>query len=316
MLAQRFTRCLPSALVLGVGLIVLAASGCNLPALAIKAQADGTAKFTKEKGNEFADPEMVGPVLALGIVQQEGFLHFAPEYEPLLQSTIFANIAYGVAWLGAASADAEAAGKFDESERLQKRAGILYARALTLAKRMLRLRDDGFDDAIAAGLEDFKRWVDRNFYEKKDAEVLLVAGISYFVAMFESEEGLAAAVDVPFARYMVQRSAELDPEVQGAQALTILGVYECTIPAMVGGNPKLGMELMERAAKITKRQAHAVLVQQAERCAVALQDRKLFHALLMEVLEAPDVQKYRLPNKLARHQAERLIKQMDELFYD
>ena len=51
-------------------------------------------------------------------------------------------------------------------------------------------------------------------------------------------------------------------------------------------------------------------------CATALQDRKLFHDLLTEVIEAGDVPKYRLPNKLARHDAERLIKQMNDLFYD
>jgi hypothetical protein len=57
-------------------------------------------------------------------------------------------------------------------------------------------------------------------------------------------------------------------------------------------------------------------VSSAERCATALQDRKLFHDLLTEVIEAGDVPKYRLPNKLARHDAERLLKQIDDLFYD
>ena len=146
--------------------------------------------------------------------------------------------------------------------------------------------------------------------------MLLVAGIAYFVSMLGSADGLAAAVDVPYARYMVERSVELDPEVQGGQGLVILATYECTIPAMVGGTPQLGTELFKRAAAITKRQAHGVLVQWAEHCAVALQDRKQFHDLLTEVSEAGDVPKYRLPNKLARHQAERLLKQINDLFYD
>jgi hypothetical protein len=49
---------------------------------------------------------------------------------------------------------------------------------------------------------------------------------------------------------------------------------------------------------------------------VALQDREMFVKLLMEVIESGDVEKFRLPNKLARHNAERLLKQVDELFYD
>jgi hypothetical protein len=42
----------------------------------------------------------------------------------------------------------------------------------------------------------------------------------------------------------------------------------------------------------------------------------MFTRLLMEVIQAGDVEEYRLPNKLARHQAIRLLKQIDELFYD
>jgi TRAP transporter T-component len=297
-------------------ILLTLSTGCNLPAIAVKAQADGTKEFTDAHGMEFADPEMVGPLLAQGIVMSEGFLYFAPEHEPLLISTIFSNIAYGIAFLGSKAHELEIAGKYDEAERLGKRIGLLYARALQLSKRLLRLRDAGFDKAISGGLDEFKVWVDTNFYEKKDAEALLVAGSAYFVAMLESEDGLAAAVDVPYARYMVMRSVELNPELGGAQGLMTLGIYECTIPAMVGGNPKLGLELMNRALAITNGQAHSIYVQIADRCAVALQDRKLFHDSLMKVIESPDVQKYRLPNKLARHQAERLLKQVDELFYD
>ncbi len=57
-------------------------------------------------------------------------------------------------------------------------------------------------------------------------------------------------------------------------------------------------------------------VSAAERCAVATQDRKLFKALLMEVIEAKDEPEYRIGNKFARHTAHRLLKQMDEFFYD
>jgi hypothetical protein len=42
----------------------------------------------------------------------------------------------------------------------------------------------------------------------------------------------------------------------------------------------------------------------------------MFQDLLTEVIEAGDVPKYRLSNKLARHQAERLLKQINDLFYD
>jgi hypothetical protein len=294
---------------------LLFCTGCNLTALVVKSTADGTAEFTKKHGLEFPDPEMVGPVLATATVTNEGFLYYAPDYEPLLVSAIFANIAYGVGWLGSEAHAAEVAGDFDTAEHLGDRAGLLFVRAMALSKRMLRLRDDGFDDAMGSGVGPFRDWVDENFYEKQDAEALLVAGIAYLVGMLNSEEGLAAAVDAPYALYMIERSIELDETVQGGQGLMVLGIYQCTVPAMVGGNPKLGLQMMMRAAGLTDRKSHGVLVQIAERCAVALQDRKLFYDTLMEIIESGDVPEYRLPNKLARHHAERLLKQQDELFY-
>ena len=181
---------------------------------------------------------------------------------------------------------------------------------------MLRLRDDDFDAAFGGGTDVFQHWVDETFYTKEDAEVVLTAGLAYLVSMVESEEGLAAAVDLPYGRYLIERSIELDPELEGGQGMMLIGVIECTMPEAVGGRPRLGLKLMEKAAAIDQRRNHGILVNMAERCAVALQDRKMFQSLLMEVIEAGDVEEFRLPNKLARHQAERLLKQIDEFFYD
>ena len=290
--------------------------GCNLSALLIRGTVDATGEFAKEKGSQFADPEMVGPVVAASTVTNEGLVYYVPDYEPLLMAAVFSNVAYGVGWLQAEARQAEIDGDFEKSEKLSQRSGLLFARALYHAKRLLRLRDDSFDDAVAGGMDKFAQWVDLNFYTKEDAEPLLTAALAYLVSMVESEEGLAAAVDLPYARYMIERSIELDPELDGGQALMLIGVIECTVPEAVGGHPKVGLKLMEKALALKHRGNHAILVAMAERCAVALQDRELFTRSLMEVIEAGDVEEYRLPNKLARHQAERLLKQIDELFYD
>ena len=294
----------------------LLCSGCNLTGILIKAQTDGVREFSKEKGKEFADPEILGPVIADGIIQSTGQLWYVEDYEPLLLGAIFGRIAYGVGWLGLRAQELELEGKFDEAERLNKRAGLLYASALRLAKRTLRLRDEGFDAAVAGGLPAFKRWVDEYFYKKDDTEVLVTTGLAYFVQMIESEEGLAAAVDLPYGRYLLERSIELDPEYEGAQALTTLGLVECTIPELLGGRPRVGVKMLERALRITERKNHGILVTLAERCAPPLRDRAMFHKALTEVIESGDVPEYRMPNKLARKRAELLLKQANELFYD
>jgi hypothetical protein len=291
-------------------------AGCNLPALLIRGTVDSTREFSEERGSHFADPETVGPVIATSTVTNEGLVYFVPDYEPLLMSAIFANVAYGVGWLQAESAQAELDGDFDKAEKINQRSGIMFARALYFAKRLLRLRDDNFDAAIGGGMDKFKVWVDEQFYDEDDVEPLVTAALAFLVSMINSEEGLAAAVDLPYARYMVERSIELDPEYEGGQALTLIGTIECTMPATVGGRPKLGVQLLERALAMENRGNHAIMITLAERCAVALQDREMFVKLLMEVIESGDVPEYRLPNKLARRNAERLLKQVDEFFYD
>ena len=302
-----------SALALLLGCLL---SGCNLQALLIRGTVDATAEFTEERGTAFADPEIIGPILATATATNEGLIYFVPDYEPLLMGAIFSNVAYGVGWLQAEARQAELDGNYDAVEHLNKRSGILFARAMFYAKRLLRLRDEDFDAAMSQGVDVFSQWVDENFYEKEDAEPLMTASLAYLVAMIESEEGLAAAVDLPYARVMIERSIELDQELSGGQGMMMIGVIECTMPAAVGGRPKVGLRLMEKAAKVDDRGNHGILIAMAERCAVALQDRALFTRLLMEVIEAGDVEKYRLPNKLARHEAERLLKQADEFFYD
>jgi hypothetical protein len=296
--------------------LLLGAFGCNLPSLLIKGTTDSTREFTKEAGTHFADPETIGPVLATATVTNEGLIYFVPDYEPLLMSAIFSNIAYGVGWLLAEANEAEIKGDFEKAEKLQARSGILFGRALFYTKRMLRLRDDDFDEAMASGNDAFNRWVDENFYEETDAEPALIAGLGFLVAMIESDEGLAAAVDLPVARYLIEKSIELDPTLNGGQGMVLIGTIECTMPKLVGGRPALGLQLMQRAAAMDDNTNHSILVSMAERCAVALQDHKLFQQLLMKVIEAGDVEEYRLSNKLARHQAERLLKQQGEFFYD
>lgn len=301
------------ALVLGVS---PALGACNLTSLLIKATVDGTTEASEEIGPRFADPEIVGPVLRDSIVTTEGYLYYVDDYEPVLLAYITARIGYAMLWMNEEAGELEAQGKYDEAERLTARADLLFQQALVQTRRMLWLRDPGFDEAQGGGLRTWSKWVDKHFYTEDDAEVLLMAGAAYFLGALASEEGLAGAVDIPLARYMVERSIQIDPELSGSTGLMIIGIYECTMPELMGGKPKLGMELLEKAAEQTDRGSHGILVSMAERCAVALQDRKLFHSLLMEVIEAKDVDEYRMFNKIARHRAERLLGQMDELFYD
>jgi hypothetical protein len=201
-------------------------------------------------------------------------------------------------------------------ERLNRRTGAVFDRANLYAKILLRLRDDRFDQALSQGWDAVKAWVEENFFRKEDAEVLTATGVAFLLPLMASAEGGAAFTDRPLAEILLARSIELDLEFNNAMALMALGNLECSTPAGVGGKPKNGLKQMEQVAAITKRQNLGVLVTIAERCAVALQDRKMFRTALQEVIEAGDHEKFRLFNKFARYKAERLLKQENDLFFE
>jgi len=297
-------------------LCALISSACNLTGLLIRSTADATAEAGAEIGPKLSDPELLKSTMESGIIATQGVLYYEDEYEPVLMGYILTRLGYGLIWMGEESARLEQAGKFEEAERVNARADLLFSQALNQAKRVLRLRDDGFDAAMAGGVDVFKVWVDEQFYRVDDAEPLLMLAGAWFIGALSSDEGLAGAVDIPYARYMVERSIQLDPEANASLGMVALGTYECVMPELMGGKPELGIKLLTKAMEQTERKAHGILVTLAERCAVAKQDRKMFHDLLMEVIEAGDEPEYRLFNKIARHRAERLLTQMDELFYD
>lgn len=115
-------------------------AACNLTAITIKATVDGTREFTQAKSGEFADPELVGPVLAAGVVTAEGTLYYVPDYEPLLVGTIFSNIGYGNGWLQASALEAELNGKYnDEAERYN---GAVVSASPIVSVRMAGPCDD------------------------------------------------------------------------------------------------------------------------------------------------------------------------------
>lgn len=302
--------------ILGLVISLVCTSGCNLREILVSATADATREAVTDFGPKQWDLELVERTVGGGLLATEGSAIYAPEHEPLLMSVVEGYFSYAQGFLKEQAHAAELAGDFDKAEKLQRRSGLMFDHALLYSKRIMRLRDDGFDAAVGGGLEAYTAWLRENFYvAEDDAEVLLVVGTSWFLTLTGSEDGLAATVDLPFAQATVQRSIDLDPTLSGHRGEMILGIVKCAIPEMMGGKPAEGMAELERVAGLTNRQNHGVLVAQAELCATALQDRQKFHATLMEVIQAGDVEEYRIFNKIARARAGRLLSQINELFF-
>jgi len=80
---------------------------------------------------------------------------------------IYAYAGYGQYWLLDKMERAEKAGNFDEVEKLNRRMGAVFDRSAMYARALLRLRDDGFDEALSQGWDAVKEWTTPIFSEKK-----------------------------------------------------------------------------------------------------------------------------------------------------
>jgi hypothetical protein len=280
---------------------LIALFGCNLAPVLIETEHE-TIRDLKFIERHW-DPDLFEQMVPINMIQMEGQLEVDPEYENLMRSLMIQYVGYAVYWLDDKIKEMEEAGNFDKAERLADRKGLLLDRATVLMFRMMRLRDEGFDEALASGTEGFKDWVEEHFFTEKDAEVILDAGTAWFANMEASADGLAAAVDRPYAEILMLHSVSINPELENARGLSVLGTVECSVPQAAGGTPQKGIDYLERALKITKRRTHTIQLALAEKCAVEIQDRKMFLKYLNEIIEGGD-------------KAERLLRQIDDLIYE
>lgn len=288
-------------------------SGCNMNAFA----ANGLVRITERAApavQQHWDWQFAKEAVPSGIARLEGAFQVVPDNEDLLLQLVRGYAAYGYGFVEDDMEQAEVDGDWDRAERLRRRAQLLYQRAIMFAKRLFRLRDDGFDQAFGEGPEAFGAWVRRTFDEPEDVPVLFWSGYAWGLSVRSGDP--SALVDLPYARALIERAVELDETYFHYAGVTFIAAIESSIPESVGGNPERGRELFERVLELTDRKALTVQLNFARTWAVNNNDRELYVSLLHEVMEAGDtLPEARLANKIARRRAARSLQRTDELFY-
>jgi hypothetical protein len=179
---------------------------------------------------------------------------------------------------------------------------------------MLRLRADGFDEAIGGGTDTLAGWLETNFRERQDAEVLLLASQAWAANIIFNMHDMDAIADFPMAKVILERSVELDPTfyfMQGTMLLAVVASQQ--FPPDVEKSKALFDEVLAG----TERRSLIVQVSMARYYAVAIGDYELFKKLLDEVVAAGDVlPEARLLNVIARRRAERYLRRPYLYFSD
>jgi hypothetical protein len=289
-------------------------TGCDLAQFAANSTA-GVFERGSVAFNQHWDYELAGDAAPAGIMQLEGLHRVTPDNDKILLSLARSYVGYSYGYVED-QIELLDEGDFDEETRLQTRARYLYLRGHYFAIRYLNNCHSGYAEAKQAGLEEFKRWLAQNFTSKDDAPALFWAGYTLGSAINVSRDDPNMIADLSFARAMMERQVELDPEYYNGGGVTFLAVVNAGFSEAMGGNPERGRELFEQSLQITNRTFLLTQYNYAKTYAVQTQNRELFEQLLREVIDAGDIShENRLPNKIAQRRARRLLAQADELFF-
>ena len=279
--------------------------GCDTVKFAANASAE---LFTRAQPaiEQYWDYETAGKAVPAGILQLEGVLHIVPDNERILMFTIGSYLAYGVGWIEDRLEEADAVDDFEEVLHLRGRARLMYARAWELAQDMLRLRAEGFDEAVASGPDTLTAWLEENFRQEQDAKALLFAAQAWAAHIIFSMHDIDIVADFPLAKVILKRSVELDPNfyfMQGKMLLAVVASQQFP-PEM-----EKSKALFDEVLAGTDRRSLIVQVSMARYYAVAIGDYALFKKLLGEVIAAGDVlPEARMMNVIARRRAQRYLR--------
>jgi hypothetical protein len=297
-----------------VGFTVVATlllAGCDITRLT----ANSTANLFERAAPAFQehwDYELAGKALPSNIIQSEGVLRVVPDNEKVLLQAIRAYTGYAYGWIEDDMEAAELEGDLERADHLRERAGLMYVRARDLGQHWIGLHADGMQPAVEGGLPAFEAWLEEHFDEPEHAPMLLWTGYPWGSYINVRKDDMAAVADLPFAKALVKRSVDLDPDYFYGAGLTFLATSEAMA---MGGDLEAAKEKFERALAVTERRSFVVQVNYARSYAIKTQDKELYVKLLREVVEAGDVlPEARLQNQIAKRRAARYLEQTEMYF--
>jgi len=246
------------------------------------------------------------------LLQLEAIGSIIPENEHILYLLVQSYVAFGYGFLEDRVEELEAAGQMDAAEEQRTRARQAYTRGRDLGFHWIQIDHEDFLEAKGNGLENFEAWLEDEFDDEEDAEVLFWTGYAWGSYINLSLDDISAIGDLGFAKAMVQRSVELDPRYFHSAGLTFLAVAESQ---ELSGSMDRAKEYFERAMEQEERKSLVVQLNMAKYWAVKAGDRDLYVQLLNEVIGAgnPDPTQ-RLNNVIAQRRARRYLAQADDQF--
>ncbi len=201
---------------------------------------------------------------------------------------------------------------FAEDEN-KERAALFYRRARGYGFDLLK-KNKRFEEALKKSPDALKSAAAE--FGLRDVEALFWTANSWGLWINTQRHSPAAIAELPKAKALMERVMALDETFYFGGPHLFMGLVNCIIPKMLGGNPDLGREHFEKALAISDNKFLIIHTFFAEYYAVQVQDSALFSRILTEVIEAPiDIlPEQKLVNSVAKRKAEALLEQKGDLF--
>jgi hypothetical protein len=206
---------------------------------------------------------------------------------------------------------AVAAKRFDEARRVADSAARIFLRCVNYG---LVLLGPSWQEQLYGPIDGVRALLNKTDKSHVQALMWTAMGLGGAINMMQGDVRVVAHLSK--VELMLQRVVDLEPTYEHGTAHMLLGAIYCGRAQALGGEPARGKQHV--AAAISVRNGNYLMprVLMARYCAVATQDRQLFHQTLLEVLRtSPAVfPEQRLANEFAHYKARRYLRQENEFF--
>ncbi|HUN65870.1 MAG TPA: TRAP transporter TatT component family protein [Bacteroidota bacterium] len=201
---------------------------------------------------------------------------------------------------------------FAEDDSVE-RAKLFYARGRDFGFRILDA-GDAFRTARGQGPQEFREAL--RSLSRDDVPAVFWTAVGWGNSVLLNLSDPAALADLPKIEAMMEFVVRNDSTYFYGGALSFLGAYHGSRPAMFGGDPRLAKNYFHRALGISGGKFLMTYILFAKTCAVQSQDRQLFESCLTAVDTASldRLPEARLSNAIAKKKAMILRSKTDTLF--
>jgi predicted anti-sigma-YlaC factor YlaD len=290
--------------------VVLLTAGCAVKMIAVNKIGDAIANGGETYASD-NDPELVREAVPFSLKLIESLLEESPRHRGLLLAASKGFTEYSYAFVQQDGDELELK-DFESSERLRRRARLLYLRARDYGLRGLEVRHHGFETSLR---ENPKAAV-RRIVSKKEVPLLYWTAASWGLAISISKDHPELIADQPIVEALIDRALELNGDYDQGAIHSFLISYEPSRQGAQGDPLERSRQQFEIAVKQSNGDLAGPYVSLAETVDIQKQDKAEFESLLKKALAVdPDAHpESRLENLIMQRRARWLLAHTDEFF--